>query len=366
MNRVRVFRASAALELVHLNRNRAFVALTALAAVSFLVMVSLFGLTGAYAPVALIDRDGGPYAQRLIDALRAAHHSFALRRMSPPGAEAALRSGLLVGVLTIPAGFSADVERGETVAIDVQIDNVNVDLTNDVQRALPAAIVDFGHRHNFPGLRARMVEHDVLPHDTGYIPYLTVSALALDAMLIAGVLGALATSREWEYHTIKSLRLSPAPAGAVLAGKLSVAGAAAMAALLLTALAMTLIYGVAPVAPWAAVFTLCACVAIFTCCGAWLGAVLKRTMAAVPLLFGLVMPLYIDSGALEPARLDGEPIWRMAHLSPMYYAVGVLEWAYHGIRVTPEPVYLDLIVLLVFAAAAAALTVAKLSKGAIR
>jgi len=60
MNRIRVFRASAALELAHLKRNRAFVALTALAAVSFLVMVSLFGLTGAYAPVALINQDGGP------------------------------------------------------------------------------------------------------------------------------------------------------------------------------------------------------------------------------------------------------------------------------------------------------------------
>jgi hypothetical protein len=44
---LRVFKASAALELAQLRRNRAFVALTALAAVGFLAMVSLFGLTGA-------------------------------------------------------------------------------------------------------------------------------------------------------------------------------------------------------------------------------------------------------------------------------------------------------------------------------
>jgi ABC-2 type transport system permease protein len=366
MSWVRVSLMSANLELAHLRRNRSFVALTGLAAVSFLVMVSLFGLTGAYAPVALINRDGGPYAQRFIDSLLRAHHSFALKHMTAEEAENALHAARLVGIITIPTGFSADVERGATVPIDVQIDNVNVDLTNDVQRALPAAIVDFGRQHNFPGLRARVVEHDVLLHDTGYIPYLAVSALALDAMLIAGILGALATSREWEHKTIKLLRLSPAPAGAVLAGKILVAGAVAAAALIVTLLAIVLIYGVVPVAPWATMSTICALVAIFTCFGAWLGATLKRTLAAVPLLFGLVMPFYVDSGALEPTRFDGETIWKIAHLSPIYYAVGVLEWAYHGIRVTPEPVYVDLLILMAIALVSLALTLGKLSKGAVR
>lgn len=362
----RVFLTSAALELAHLRRNRAFVALTALAAVSFLVMVSLFGLTGSYAPVALINRDGGPYAQRFIQALAGAHHSFVLKHMTADEAAKALRSGRLVGIITIPAGFSAEVERGATVPIDVQIDNINVDLTSDVQRALPAAIVAFGQRHKFPGLRARMVEHDVLPNDTSYIQYLVVSALALDAMLIAGILGALATAREFERRTVKLLRLSPAPATAVLAGKLVVACAVATGTLVLTVLAIVVLYGVVPAAQWATLFTLCACAAIFTCFGAWLGALLKRALAAVPLLFGLVMPLYIDSGALEPTRFDGEPIWRIAHLSPIYYAVGALEWAYHGLRVTPEPVYVDLLVLLAVAVASVALTLLKLSKGDVR
>jgi len=363
---VRVFRASAALELAQVNGNRAFVALTALAAVSFLVMVSLFGLTGAYAPVALITLDGGPYAQRFVEALLGAHPSFALRYMTAEQAEAALLSGRLVGIITIPAGFSTDVERGITVPIDVRIDNVNVDLTHDVQRALPAAIVAFGRAHEFPGIRVQMVEHDVMPQDTGYIPYLVVSALALDAMVIAGILGAMATACEWERGTVKLLRLAPASAGVVLAGKLTVAGAVAAAALAVTLAAIVLVYGVVPIAPWTTVFTLAACVAIFTCLGAWMGAVLKRTLAAVPLLFGLAMPLYVDSGALEPTRFDGEAIWMIAHLSPVYYAVGALEWAFHGLRVTPEPVYVDLLVLLALALVAVTLTLGRLAKGGSR
>ena len=362
----RVLLASAALERAHLYRNRWFVAFTALAAVSFLVMVSLFGLTGAYAPVALINRDGGPYAKRFIDALLAAHHSFALQYMSEADAEAALHSGRLVGIITIPAGFGADVEAGVTVPVDVQIDNVNVDFTKDVQRALPAAIVAFGRAHNFPGVRVHVAEHDVQPHDTGYIPYLVVSALALDTMVIAGILGALATAREFERRTVKLLRMSPAPAWAVLAGKLLVSAAVAGGALLITAIAIMVIYGVIPSAPWTTLFALAACVAIFTCFGAWLGALLRRTLAAVPLLFGLVMILYVDSGALEPTRFDGEPIWRLAHLSPMYYAVGVLEWAWHGLRVTPEPIYVDLLALAAFALVSIGLTLGSLSRGGLR
>jgi len=366
MNWRRVCLASATLELAHLRRNCAFVALTALAAVSFLVMVSLFGLTGSRAPMALINLDGGPYAQGLIEALLGAHHSFALKYMSEAEAEKALRHGRLVGIIAIPARFSEDIARGITVPIDVRIDNVNVDLTNDVQRALPAAIVALGRRYNFPGVRVQVAEHDVLPHDTGYIPYLVVSALALDAMVIAGILGALATAREFERKTVKFLRMAPASAGAVLAGKLVVAGAVAAGALAITVLAIVAIYGVVPVAPWATLFALFACVAIFTCFGAWLGAQLKRTLAAVPLLFGLVMPLYVDSGALEPTRFDGEWIWRIAHLSPIYYAVGVLEWAYHGIRVTPEPVYGDLFALTAMALISVVLTVGSLRNGGAR
>ena len=362
-NVARVFRASAALEFAQLRGNRAFVGLTVLAAVSFLVMVSLFGLTGSYAPVALIDHDGGPYAKRFVEALDGAHHSFSLKHISEEEAQARLMSGRLVGIITIPKGFSADVEEGITVPVDVQIDNVNVDLTHDVQRALPAAIVAFGHREGFPGIRVKMVEHDVLPRDTGYIPYLVVSALALAAMVIAAILGAMTTAREWEGRTVKLLRLSPASSGVVLAGKLAVAAGVAGTALAITLLVIVAGYGVVPVAPWATVFTLVACVVIFTCLGAWLGAALKRTLAAVPLLFGLAMPFYVDSGALEPARFDGEAIWMLAHLSPVYYAVGVLEWAFHGLRVTPEPIYVNLLVLLGIAVVACMLTLRKLARG---
>ena len=56
----------------------------------------------------------------------------------------------------------------------------------------------------------------------------------------------------------------------------------------------------------------------------------------------------------------------LAHLSPVYYTVGVLEWAFHGLHVTPEPVWVDLLVLVVIAVVAVILTLGRLARGATR
>jgi ABC-type multidrug transport system permease subunit len=185
-------------------------------------------------------------------------------------------------------------------------------------------------------------------------------------MVIAGILGAMATAREWERRTVRLLRLSPAAPGAILAGKLAVVGGVAAVALGFAVLTIVFGYGVVPKDAWATAFALLACVAIFTSLGAWVGAMLKRTLPCVPLLFGLAMPCYIDSGALEPTRFDGQTIWLIAHVSPVYYAVGVLEWAFHGIHVTPEPIYVDMLVLAVLAVVAVLLTINRLARGAYR
>ncbi|HLH71148.1 MAG TPA: ABC transporter permease [Candidatus Dormibacteraeota bacterium] len=352
MSWLRVAWSAARLELGLMAQERLFVGLTVLAAVSFVAMVSLFGLTGSRAPMALIDRDHGRYAGLFVEALDEAHHSFRLIPMGQARAEALIGQGHLVGSITIPAGFSRRIAAGQTVVVQVQVDNVDVDLTNDVQRAMPAAIVIFGRKAGFPGVRAEVEERDLIPHDTDYVPYLAVSALALAAFVIAVSLSALAVAREWEAGTVRLWRVSPASPTALLAGKLLATGLVASGALAAAVLAVVFGYGVHPRAPLALAVVIVAGVVIFSCMGAWLGTVLRRTLPVVPLTFGLVLPLYMDSGALEPTRFDGDPIWVVAHLTPLYYAVGVLEWAFHGLQVTPEPIPVDLLVLVAFAAAA--------------
>jgi len=339
-------------ETAQLRRSPLLLILAVIQAVTFLLLVSLFGLTGSRAPTAIVDQDGGPAAGRLVADLAEAHRSFSLRNMPAAAADAALRRGDLVAVITIPHGFSAAVQRGDTVALPVAVDNVDADLTDDVQRALPSAIIAFGHQMGFPGIRLQPAERDVLPHDTDFIPYLVVSALALDALVVAGVLAAIAVAREFEAGTARVLALSPMHPLVPLSGRLLATGMVSLAAMGITTALVVLLYHVVPINPAELILGLFACVVIFTCVGAAVGGMIRRILPVTALIFGIALPLYIDSGALEPERFDGDIIWAVAHASPVYYAVGVLEHAFHSLHVTPEPVVVDLLALAGWAAVA--------------
>jgi len=359
---VRAMAASAVLELRQLSRSRVLVAFTMLEALTFLVLVSLFGLTGSRAPTALVDQDHGPLAASLTTYLERAHHSFQLRPMSATAARHELATGQLVAAITIPPGFSADVAAGGTVVLPVEVDNVDVDLTDDIERAVPSALAAFGRANGFNGIRVAAAERDLITHDTGFIPYLVVSALALDALVVAGVLGAVGIAREFEERTLTQWHLAPLRPAWLLAGKLAASASVSAVAIAVAAAVVFAGYGVAPAHAAATCAALVLCVAIFTCVGAGVGALLRRSLPVAALFFGLALPLYIDSGALEPERFDGSTVWAIAHASPVYFAVGALEDAVHGLRVTPEPPLADVAVLLVWAAVSALVASAVLAR----
>ena len=333
-------------ELLHLMRARLFVALTIIQAVTFLFLVSLFGLTGSRAPTALVTHDHGPYAQAFIAQLASTYHSFDLRSMDEASALAALHRGSLVAIITIPQDFSYAITHGQAITLHVAVDNVNTDMTDDIQRALPSAIVAFGRQQHFPGIRVQGTEVDLVDHDTGFIPYLVVSALALDAFTIASILSAMAVAREFETKTIKLLAVAPVHPLLPLLGRMLATDTMAVAALLFPVALTVFGYHIIPLHPLEVIGVMLLCVVIFGCIGVVIGALLRRTLPVVSLIFGLGFPLYLGSGSLEPQRFDGDLIWIIAHISPVYYAVGILEPAFHGLQVTPEPLWVNFVALL--------------------
>jgi ABC-2 type transport system permease protein len=309
------------------------------------MLVSLFGLTGSMAPTALVDQDQGAYARIFAADLAAAHHSFALHPMSAAAATAAMQREALVAIITIPAGFTTDIAQGRGVTLKVVVDNVDTDMTEDIRRALPAAIVAFGREERLPGIHIQADEYDLIDHDTGYIAYLVVSALALDAFLMAGILAAMAVAREFESGTVRMLAVAPVHPLASLAGRILTTDAVTALAMLVTTAMVVGVYGLAPIHPLELVAVLLACIIIFGCVGVALGALLKRTLPVTSLVLGLSLPFYIGSGAMEPLRFDGNRIWYLGHLSPVYYAVGVIQNAFHGLQVTPESIPVDFLAL---------------------
>jgi ABC-type transport system involved in multi-copper enzyme maturation permease subunit len=231
---------------------------------------------------------------------------------------------------------------------------------------MPAAVTAFAADNRFPGVRVVAVEHDLIDHETGYVAYLVVSALALTAFVVAGILGAVSITREFETGTVTQWRLAPVHAGYLVLGKLLTASLLSAAALAVTGLIVVAGYGIHPDHPVGALGVLAACVAIFTSLGACIGALLRRTLPVAALFFGLALPFYVDSGALEPLRFDGEKLWVAGHASPVYSAIGLLQWSFHGLRVTPESELQNLLVLSVWAAASVLIAAAVLSHRVIR
>ena len=157
------------------------------------------------------------------------------------------------------------------------------------------------------------------------------------------------------------MRLAPCGLGPVLIGRL--AAAAGWAALASSVSALVVVFGFrVPAAhpielAGGIVFTVVAAAAL----GGLVGVLLRRTLPITPLILGITLPFYLDSGALEPQRFDGKVLFWLSHLSPAYYGVGIMEHACHGLIVTPEPLW-SLYAVLALVAASATLLVGKLAR----
>lgn len=340
-------------EIQQLRRSRLLIVLTIAEAVTFLVLVSIFGLTGNHVPTAVVNRDGGKLSRQWVQAMSATYNTYGVRYMDARSAEQALARGDVAAILWIPAGFSQRMAHHTMTRIHFRVDNVNADLTNEVELGIPPAARAFAVAHRFPGIRVVSAETDLVRPEVGFIPYLVVSALALAAFVVAGTLAASAVAREFESRTLAYVKLSPTHPLVPLAGRLLATGAVSAVAVAVAALLVVAGYGVTPENPAAMAAGLLLCVVIFSCIGAGIGTLVRRTLPLSALVFGLALTFYLDSGSLEPARFYGNILWAVAHTSPVYYTVGILQYAVHGLRVTPESIPVNFAALIGWALVAA-------------
>src|SRR5579859_5004708 len=177
--------------------------------INFLILELLFALSGGLAPTAVVNNDPGPYAQQFVQAMQNAH-SFRVLPMMADEAQRAITAGDIVAIVTISPSFDDDLTAGRQVNIPVTLNNLNVDFTNDIRRAIPLTITSF-YTKAFPGqVVVQANEQDLHAQDTDYIPYLAVSILVI-AIMLGGMLQAGNNMAvEYERETIKELLLSPA------------------------------------------------------------------------------------------------------------------------------------------------------------
>jgi len=324
--------------------DRVFVILGVFLPVNFLVLFSLFVLAGSQAPTAVVMNDTGPYAQQFYQAMAGAH-SFRLQKATTTEANNLIQAGHIVAVVTIPANFDTQIRNNQPVTVDVHINNLNTDFTNDIRRAVPLSITSF-YAKAFPNVVTIVPqEQDQYQQDTDYIPYLTVSILVI-ALVVGGLLqSGTSAAREWENSTMKELLLSPASRWAVVTGKMLGALVMSLASVVVVLAVLIFIIGVHPL-HWGAMigFTLLTLV-IFIALGTLLGTLLKQRQAFTGLAFGTAIPLFFISGAFGPISFNVPSVQVIAQIFPVYYAIVLQQYAFHGFALNTYGVGANVLIL---------------------
>jgi ABC-type multidrug transport system permease subunit len=319
---------------------------------NFLILLSLFVVSGGLAPTAVVMEDPGPLAQQLYQAMAGAH-SFRLQQASAQEASDLIQAGKIVAVVTIPADFDERVRNNQPVQVPVAINNLNTDFTNDIRRAVPLSITTFYAQADPSLVTVTAREHDVYTQDTDYIPYLTVSILVIALMIGSLLQAGSAAAREWEQATIKELLLSPASRWAVAVGKMLAALVMGLVSAVVVLVVLIVVVGVWPVS-WGEVigFTLLTMI-IFIAWGTLLGTLLKQRQAFIALAFGTSIPLFFLSGAFGPISFfnDAPIIPIIAQILPVYYAIVLQQHAFHGFDLNTYGVGVNVLVLAVYAVA---------------
>jgi ABC-2 type transport system permease protein len=295
-----------------------------------LLLVEVLGAQAVgRSPVALVVQDGGLQGALIAQAIRDAN-VFRLQEVEAARAQALLKNLDVVAVVTIPFGFSQRVQSHLAATLDVTVNNLNLDFTNDIRRAVPDAITHYyAAQGQQSPVKISMNEHDLRPRDIQMFQYSVLPVVVL-LLLISGLIsGGNAAAREWESATVKELLLSPVPGGAIIAGKVL---AGFLTSFALGTLVLLAVAGLGWIYPqgiyWLDMLLVVGLVALFgASLGVAIGAALRRIMPVIAVAVNVAFYLFFLAGGM--GVLAFEPVWlqNIAAFVPLTYGVHALQMA---------------------------------------
>lgn len=342
------------------------VAVTIVPPVALLLVGVLAAAAVGRSPVALVNQDDGPQGQRIVRAIEQAG-VFRLREVDASQARALLRNLDVVAVITVPAGFSQRVAEGVSTPVDVTVNNLNLDFTNDIRRAVPDAITQYYQAQGDASpIKVTPRERDLRQRDVELYQYQVLPTILLLLMVGGLVNGGQATAREWDSLTVKELLLAPVPrsaliVGKVLAGFVTTFGLGILVLLLATALGWIHPEGVY----WLSALLVMALVSLFSAgLGVAVGALVQRIQPVIVVSINVAIYLFFLAGGIGVLAFEPDWLQQIAAYVPLTYGNHALEMAvfYNS----ADLLWRDATVLAVSALAAVALGVVAMRRGIAR
>jgi ABC-2 type transport system permease protein len=187
--------------------------------VSYTLVVFLGAQATSLEPVAVVNLDHGPVGARLVAAIDAAG-VFRVHLTSPARARELYSSLQVAAIITIPPGESGLVAAHERAPVGVTIDNLDLDFTSDIRRAVPDAITTYyaGLGRASP-MKITIDQHDLRRHGVQLYQYSVLPVIILIVTVNGIIAAGMAAAGEFERRTVKELLFAPASSLAIVAGK---------------------------------------------------------------------------------------------------------------------------------------------------
>lgn len=310
-------------------RRPANIAATVLPPLAFLLIQALGAAVVGRSPVALVVQDTGPKAVQMASIFHQAD-VFRIADTNAQQAQVLLQNLDVVAIITIPRDFTQRVEAHENAPVDVTVNNLNLDFTNDIRRSVPDAITQFySAQGSSSPIKVNMHEQDLRARDVALFQFSVLPTIVLLLMIGGLVTGGLSTAREWETRTVKELLLSPATGGAIITGKVL---AGFITTFTLGVLVLCLGYVLGWTQPegiyWLTTLLVIALVALLSSgLGVAIGALTQRIQAVIAISINVALYLFFLAGGTGVLAFEPNWLQNIAAFVPLTYGDHALQMA---------------------------------------
>ncbi|MBA2396208.1 MAG: ABC transporter permease [Ktedonobacteraceae bacterium] len=344
-------------------RNRRNIAATILPPLVFLLVQALGAAAVGRSPVALVTLDTGPQGRQMQQIFHNAD-VFRITDATQAQAQTLLKNIQVIAVITIPANFTQKVDAHVSSPVDVTLNNLNLDFTNDIRRSVPDAITQFYQAQGSTSpIKVTVHEQDLRQQDIQLFQYSVLPAIVLLLTLSGLVTSSISASREWETRTVKEILLSPATKFAIITGKvLSGFVTTFLLGLLVLLLGALLGWTLPQGIYWLSTVLIIALIALMsTGLGVALGAALQRGLPVIAISVNIAFYLFFLSGGFGVISFEPDVLQNIATYIPLTYGVHALQQAIF--YRSSDQLGLDVLVLSVCALVAVALGVLSMRRG---
>lgn len=298
--------------------------------VSYFLVVFLGAQAVGLNPVAVVNEDRGPVGAQLTSAIVDAN-VFRVTVTDPKQAAELYDSLQVVAIVTIPSDLSQRVEAHESAPVHVTLNNLNLDLANDVRRAVPDAITKYyqGLREASP-ISVAVDDHFLRKNNVQLYQYSVLPVIILIVTVNGIITAGMAATNEFEQRTIKELLLAPCGGSAIIAGKV-LAGFLGTFALALAMLVLGAAFNLTRPAGalfWLSAITVIALGSLFSAgLGIAVGTYFQRKQPVSIAATIVAVELFALAGGLGVIFFEPEWLQQIAVFDPLTYAIHSLQMA---------------------------------------